>query len=88
MAVLTVRNLSDEVHRALRLRASRNGRSTEAEVRDILANTVKPKQRPRMGAAMAALARENRLTDEDILALEEAMAEARNDAPAEPLELA
>jgi hypothetical protein len=41
-----------------------------------------------MGAAMAALARGNRLTDEDILALEQAMAEARNDTPAEPMELA
>jgi plasmid stability protein len=87
MAVLTVRNLSDEVHRALRLLATRNGRSTEAEVREILSNTVKPEQRPRMGAAMAAMARENGLTDEDILALEQAMAEARNDTPAEPLEL-
>jgi predicted nucleic acid-binding protein len=31
MAMLTVRNLSDDVHRALRLRAAQHGRSTEAE---------------------------------------------------------
>ena len=36
MATLTVRKLSDEVHRALRARAAMHGRSTEAEVRAIL----------------------------------------------------
>lgn len=36
MAMLTVRNLPDKVHRALRVRAARHGRSTEAEVRAIL----------------------------------------------------
>ena len=33
---VTIRNLSPETHRALKLRAARNGRSTEAEIRDIL----------------------------------------------------
>ena len=33
MAILTVRNLPDEVHRALRLRAAQHRRSTEAEMR-------------------------------------------------------
>lgn len=41
MAMLTVRNLPDEVHRALRIRAAYNGRSMEAEVRKILEETVK-----------------------------------------------
>ncbi|MFV0372970.1 FitA-like ribbon-helix-helix domain-containing protein, partial [Microbacterium sp.] len=36
MAVLTVRNVPDEVHRALRVRAAEHGRSAEAEVREIL----------------------------------------------------
>ncbi len=36
MATLTIRNLSDEVHRSLRLRAASHGRSTEAEVRALL----------------------------------------------------
>jgi len=87
MAILTVRNLSDEVHRALRSRAARHGRSMEAEVREILSSTVKPEQRPRMGAVMAAVARVNGVTDEDVLALERVLAEAREDTPAEPLEL-
>ncbi len=37
MAMLTVRNLPDDVHRALRVRAAQHGHSTEAEVREILA---------------------------------------------------
>ena len=36
MAMLTVRNITDEVHRALRMRAAQRGHSMEAEVRDIL----------------------------------------------------
>ncbi len=36
MAILNVRNLPDDVHRLLRLRAARAGRSTEAEARAIL----------------------------------------------------
>ena len=85
MAVLTVRNLPDEVHRALRLRAAQNGRSTESEVREILANAVIPEQRIHMGTTMAALARGNGLTNEDVLAFEEAMEEVRDKGPAEPL---
>lgn len=40
MAMLTVRNLPDEIHRALRVKAALNGRSMEAEVRAILASAV------------------------------------------------
>ncbi|KYH45213.1 antitoxin [Branchiibius sp. NY16-3462-2] len=36
MAAITIRNLSDETHRALKARAAANHRSTEAEVRAIL----------------------------------------------------
>ena len=57
MAVLTVRNLPDDVHRALPLRAALHGHSTEAEVRQILATAVKPERRFRMGEALAALGR-------------------------------
>ncbi|MGC8880613.1 MAG: FitA-like ribbon-helix-helix domain-containing protein, partial [Anaerolineae bacterium] len=57
MAALTVRNLPDEVHRALRMRAALRERSTEAEVRAILENAVKPAERIRMGDALAALGR-------------------------------
>lgn len=58
MAVITVRNLSDEVHRALRIRAAQHGRSTEAEVRDILEQAVRPDGRPRLGTLLAEIGRE------------------------------
>jgi plasmid stability protein len=41
MATVTVRNLPAEVHRALRVRAAAHGRSTEAEIREILAQAVR-----------------------------------------------
>lgn len=81
MAILTVRNVPDEVHRALRVRAARRGRSTEAEIRDILANAVKPEKRVRMGDALAALGREIGLTDEDFAVFEQ----VRDKTPAEPM---
>ena len=65
MAMLTVRNLPDDVHRALRVQAALHGRSTEAEVREILATAVKPESRVRMGEALAALSRNIGLTNED-----------------------
>jgi plasmid stability protein len=37
MAVLNIRNLDPEVHKALRLRAAKAGRSMEAEAREIIA---------------------------------------------------
>jgi antitoxin FitA len=43
MSAVTVRNLPDEIHRALKLRAVQHGRSTEAEIRYILETAVKPK---------------------------------------------
>ena len=41
MPQLTVRNLPDELVRALRVQAARNGRSAEAEHRMILARALK-----------------------------------------------
>lgn len=55
MASITVRNLPDEVHRALRIRAAQNGRSTEAEIRAILESAVRPVDRAKLGSALAAL---------------------------------
>ena len=42
MSTLTIRNLPDNVHAALRLQAARDGISVEAEVRKILADACKP----------------------------------------------
>ena len=83
MAILTVRNLPDDVHRALRVRAAQHGRSTEAEGREILAIAVKPEARVRLGDALAALGRDIGLTNEDF----EVFNQVRDDIPAEPLRL-
>jgi len=42
MASLTIRNLDDDLKSKLRLRAAEHGRSMEAEVREILAETLNP----------------------------------------------
>lgn len=81
MAMLTVRNLPDDVHRALRVRAAQHGNSTEAEVREILAETVKPQGRIRMGDALAAVGRKLGLTNEDLTVLEG----MQDQQPAEPM---
>lgn len=54
MPAVTVRNLSPEVHRALKLRAQKNERSTEAEIRVILEEAVSPRKRIRIGSELAA----------------------------------
>lgn len=80
MAMLTVRNIPDEVHRALRVRAARHGRSTEAEVREILAMAVKPETRVRMGDALAALGSQIGLSNDDF----EVFDRVKDKTPAEP----
>jgi plasmid stability protein len=54
MAAVIVRNLPDETHRALRVRAAENGRSTEAEIRAILEEAVRPRERIKVGSELAA----------------------------------
>ena len=68
MPVLTVRNLSDEVHRGLRIRAAHRGRSTEAEVRAILEDAVRPEGRVKLGALLTAAGRRAALTEEELAA--------------------
>ena len=83
MAMLTVRNLPDAVHRALRAQAARHGRSTEAEVRSILEDAVKPEGRVKLGSLLADIGREAALSDAEFKSLED----ARDKTPAEPLSL-
>ena len=56
MTSLTVRNLPESTHRALKLRAAQNGRSTEAEIRSILESAVRPQLG--LGSALAAIGRD------------------------------
>lgn len=58
MPAITVRNLSDETHRALKARATAHQRSTEAEVRAILDASVASPDRPRLGSLIAAIGQE------------------------------
>jgi plasmid stability protein len=81
MAMLTVRNLPDDVHRALKVRAAQHGNSTEGEVREILANVVKPESRVHLGNALAALGQKIGLTKEDF----EVFDRVRDKTPIEPL---
>lgn len=83
MPAITIRNLREETHRALKVRAAEHGRSTEAEIREILDTIVRPPERLRLGTALAKLGREVGLTDEDI----EAIDQARDRTPAEPVNL-
>jgi plasmid stability protein len=59
MAVVTVRNLPEETHRALRMQAARHGRSTEAEIREILQRAVQPEVRTRIGQQLAAFGKKH-----------------------------
>ncbi len=66
MAVLTVRNLPEEVHRALRVRAAQHGRSTEAEVRALLEEAVKPQGRLKLGSWLADAGRKMKLSEAEL----------------------
>lgn len=81
MAMLTVRNLPDDVHRALRMQAALHGNSTEAEVRAILTTAVKPEHRVHLGDALAALSQTIGLVNADF----EIFEQLRDKTPAEPL---
>lgn len=65
MPVLTIRNLPDEVHRALRVRAANRGHSMEAEVREILESVTSPKGRVKLGALLADVGRQARLSEDE-----------------------
>jgi antitoxin FitA len=78
MAMLTVRNLPDEVHQALRVRAANNGHSLEAEVRGILKSAVSPQGRVKLGSLLADMGRRAKLTDEEFAVFEQ----VRNKEPA------
>ena len=82
MTTLTVRNLPDEVHRALRARAALHGRSTEAEVRAILEEVTLPEKRDSLGSVLATISQRVRLTDEEFTNFLQ-----RNATPGRPIDL-
>jgi plasmid stability protein len=78
MGVIVIRNLSLETHRALQARAARHNRSTEAEARMILDEAVRPKERVKLGSALAAFGRSVGGLDLDI---------SRDPTSAKPIDL-
>ena len=75
MPAVTVRNLPDETHRALKQLAAAHGRSTEAEIRQILEEAVRPHSRIKIGSALADFGRRIGVVDLDI---------SRDQTPTEP----
>jgi antitoxin FitA len=76
MAMLTLRNIPDELHRALRVRAALHGHSMEAEVRGILESAVSPKGRLKLGSLLADMGRRAKLTDEEFTVFEQVRSKA------------
>jgi plasmid stability protein len=79
VAAITVRNLSEETHRALKARAAAHNRSTEAEVRSILDAAVAPPDRVRLGSLLASIGQDAGGVD---------LAAPRDKTSREPLDLA
>lgn len=75
MRALNVRNLSEETHRALRVRAAENGHSMEAEVRAIIEAALQPKDRIKLGSLLAAIGAKCGAVDLDV---------TRDKTPVEP----
>ncbi len=59
MSAVTIRNLKDETHRALKARAKKAGRSTEAEIRAILEAAVKPPKQKGLGTLLYEFGRKH-----------------------------
>lgn len=81
MAMMTVRNIPDEIYRALRVRAAKHGHSAEAEMRAILESAVKNKQRFKLGSMLAEIGQQAGLSDEEFAV----MSQVRDKTPALPV---
>ncbi len=82
MPSITIRNVPDEVHRAIRVRAALHGRSAEAEIRDILEKAARPEGRLKLGTLLASIACEaGGLTESEV----EQINQLRDKTPAEPM---
>lgn len=71
MPSITVRNVPDEVHRALRVKAAQHGRSAEAEIREILKNAVQPEGRVKLGSLLSRIGCKINLTDDEFSIFEQ-----------------
>ncbi len=85
MAAVTIRNLPDEVHRTLKVRAARNNRSTEAEMRAILAAAARAEGKVGLGTRMMEVARRAGVSDEDVDQMLDNIRSARDGRTPEPI---
>lgn len=76
MDYLHIRGVPEEVHRAIRERAEKHGHSLQAEMREILTNAVKSKDRVKLGDLLVDIGKEVKLSDEEMVIFE------RNKLPA------
>ena len=83
MAMLTVRNLPEEVHRALRARAARHGRGVAAEVREALRAAISPQGHVKLGSLLADMGRQAKLSDEEFAVFEH----MREKTPSHPVNI-
>jgi antitoxin FitA len=81
MPAVTIRNLSEETHRAIRVRAASHGRSTEAEIREILEAAVRPVERVKLGSLLASIGRSAGLTNAEV----DVFQRVRDHTPVEPM---
>ena len=78
MRAVTIRNVPEEVHRAIRVRAAQNGRTLQAEeMCEILATAVKPEGRVKLGDLLADIGRRVNLTEEEMAVFERDQSPAR-----------
>lgn len=77
MKAVTIRNVPEEVHRAIRVRAAQNDRTLQAEMCEILATAVKPEGRVKLGDLLADIGRKVRLTEEEMAVFERDHSPAR-----------
>jgi plasmid stability protein len=82
MPSVTIRNVPDEVQRALLVRAAQHGRSAEAEIREILGHAVQPEGRIKLGSFLAGIGRKINLNDDDF----SIFAQSRDNNPAKPVD--
>ena len=77
MRTVTVRNVPEEVHRAIRVRAAHNGHTLQAEMCEILTAAVKPEGRVRLGDLLAGIGRKVKLTEEEMTVFDRDYSPAR-----------
>lgn len=75
---VTIRDVPEKVHRAIRVRAAQHGRSLQAEMLAIFEQAVKPDGRIKLGNLLGEIGREVKLTDEEAAGFEHDHSPARS----------